>query len=86
MTTISYNKETEHYSDTFSYADPDTNCSPYSNAPRDGSSTGPCYLWSQSFNQYYIKKLDNGEGWNETINWQEAHSNTWGVDSGSGTV
>jgi hypothetical protein len=85
IVTIAYHQEWEHYSDTFSYANPSTNCSPYTAAPRDGSSTGPCYLWSQSFNQYYLSNLDNGRGWNESISWIEAHNNTWGVDTGSAT-
>ncbi len=80
-TTIAYTKETEHYSDLITYATPTTNCSPYSNAPRDGN--GACYLWSQSYNAYYITTLDNGEGWHEAITWQEAHSNTWGTDNGT---
>ncbi len=83
--TVSYTQKPEHYSDTFSYASPSSNCSPYSSAPRDGSVSGPCYLWSVSYNQYYISNLDNGRGWNESITWFEAHSNTWGVDTGSVT-
>jgi RHS repeat-associated protein len=83
VVTISYAQKWQHYSDLFSYATPSTNCSPYGAAPRDGSSTGPCYLWSQSFNQYYITNLDNGRGWNESITWVEAHSNTWGTDGGT---
>jgi len=82
---ISYQQKWEHYADLFSYAaNNGTVCSPYSNAPRDGSSSGPCYLWSQSYNAYYISNLDNGRGWNESITWKEAHSNTWGTDSGNG--
>src|SRR5258706_8955377 len=54
---IQYAQEWEHYSDLFSYAYYNGSnyiCSPYQNAPRDGGPSGPCYLWSQSFNQYYI--------------------------------
>ncbi len=43
----------------------------------------PCFLWSQTMNAYYINNLDNGQGWNENIVWQEVHGNTWGVDSGA---
>lgn len=86
VVTISYSKQTEHYADLFSYSNNGVGnvCSPYSAAPRDGSSTGPCYLWSQSYNAYYISNLDNGRGWHESITWKEAHGNTWGTDSGSG--
>src|SRR5579883_966889 len=85
VVTISYVQQWEHYSDTFSYSDNGAGdlCSSYANAPRDGSSTGPCYLWSVTYNHFYISNLDNGEGWNESITWQEAHSNTWGVDGGA---
>jgi hypothetical protein len=84
VTTIQYTQEYEHYSDLFTYSyNNGSVCSTYPAAPRDGSSSGPCYLWSRSYDQYYITNLDNGEGWNESISWKEAHSNTWGVDSGS---
>jgi RHS repeat-associated protein len=80
--TASYSPQTQHYSDLFSYSDNNAGdiCSPYANAPRSG---GFCYLWAQSFNQYYLSNLDNGRGWNESISWKEAHSNTWGTDGGS---
>ncbi|HEY1349190.1 MAG TPA: RHS repeat-associated core domain-containing protein [Ktedonobacteraceae bacterium] len=81
--TLTYASEHQHYADLNSYATPQTNCSPYSDAPRDGSPTGPCYLWSQSYNTFYLSTLDNGEGWHENITWQEAHSNAWGTDTGT---
>lgn len=80
---MTYEHHTTHYSDLFSYAIPSTNCAPTSWSPRDGSSSGPCYLWSESYNAYYLKTLNNGRGWQETINWKVAHSNTHGVDSGA---
>ncbi len=83
--TMHYGGYAEHYSDLFSYATPETNCSPYGAAPRDVSPTGPCYLWGQTYHQYYLNSLDNGQGWNESIVWKEAHANTWGLD-GAGAV
>ena len=80
--TMQYQQISEHYSDLFSYATPSTNCSPYGSAPRDGSATGPCYLWAMTYHQYYLSNLDNGAGWNESISWKEAHANTWGIDAG----
>jgi hypothetical protein len=56
--TIQYAEEQQHYSDLFSYSyNNGSVCSPYSDAPTDGSG-GPCFLWSNSFNQYYITNLD----------------------------
>lgn len=40
-------------------------------------------MWSQTYSQFYISNLDNGEGWNEAITWQEAHGNVWGTDGGT---
>lgn len=80
ITTMQYTAVDQHYSDLFSDAIPTNNCSPYKGAPHDGSY---CYLWSKSYNTYYLTNLDNGRGWNESISWQEAHANTWGVDGGA---
>lgn len=76
--TMQYTGFAEHYSDLFSDATPSTNCSPYGGAPHDGSG---CYLWAMTYHQYYLSNLDNGEGWHETITWEEAHANTWGLDA-----
>ena len=78
VTTMTYTKQTEHYEDLSYKATPTTNCGPSWN-------TG-CYLWSQSYNNYYISTLDNGEGWHETITWKEARNNTYGVYVPSGTT
>ncbi|GCE23204.1 RHS repeat-associated core domain-containing protein [Dictyobacter kobayashii] len=79
---ISYIQETEHYeaSDSAHHALPLGNCGP-SWTPR--YATNDCWLWQQTYNKYFIQNLDNGRGWNETINWSEAHGNTHGTDGGA---
>ncbi|WP_126556624.1 RHS repeat-associated core domain-containing protein [Dictyobacter kobayashii] len=79
---ISYIQETEHYeaSDSAHHAQPLGNCGP-SWTPR--YTTNDCWLWQQTYNKYFIQNLDNGRGWNETINWSEAHGNTHGTDGGA---
>ncbi|GER89989.1 hypothetical protein KDW_41510 [Dictyobacter vulcani] len=80
---IGYTPETEHYeaSDANHHAQPAANCGP-SWTPTDGLN-GPCWLWAQTYNKYFIQTFDNGRGWNETINWAEAHGNTHGTDGGA---
>jgi RHS repeat-associated protein len=67
-----------HYSDSFQIADPPTGCPGWVPIVN-----GNCLLWSQSYNARFLKVLDNGEGWNETMTWTEVHNNTHGVVSGS---
>ena len=78
---LSYSQLSIHYSDEWKYATPTTNCSPDSWSPRDGN--GACYLWSRTYNSWYLTTIDNGEGWNESISYLEEHNNTHGVDSGA---
>lgn len=75
---MTYTKQTEHYEDLSYKATPTTNCGPSWN-------TG-CYLWAQSYNNYYVSTLDNGEGWHENLTWKEARNNTYGVYVPSGTT
>lgn len=70
-----------HYDDEWSYATPVTNCSPDSWMPKDGN--GDCYLWSRTTQTWYLVNIDNGQDWNESFTWTEAHNNTHGVDSGA---
>ncbi|GCF10715.1 RHS repeat-associated core domain-containing protein [Dictyobacter arantiisoli] len=78
VTTMTYTKQTEHYEDLSYYATPSTNCGPSWNK------NNGCYLWSQTYNGYYLRTIDNGMGWNESVNWQEARNNTYGVYVPSG--
>ncbi|HVB22203.1 MAG TPA: hypothetical protein VNG51_09685, partial [Ktedonobacteraceae bacterium] len=79
--TMQYVSRTQHYEDTYQYAQPEgfTNCGA-SWIPRDSNG---CFLWAADFSSRYISNLDNGRGWNETIGWTEARNNTHGVNSGS---
>src|SRR5258708_14215366 len=77
--TMQYTNQPQHYSDLFTYATPTTNCSPAHWSPQNGNN---CYLWSRSYNAYYLSNLDNGRGCNETISWKEGRNKPHGVDVG----
>jgi hypothetical protein len=82
VTNMSYVAETEHYtaSDSAHIAQPTTNCGP---AWTPHYADGTCWLWQQTYNKYFLQNLDNGRGWNETVDWSESHGNTHGTDSGA---
>ncbi len=79
VVSLAYKTYGQHYVDEAYPASPTNNCFADWN-PRNAN--GDCFLWWQTYNTHYLTTIDNGRGWHENITWEEAHSNTHGVNDG----
>ncbi len=81
-TTFGYTTQTEYYEDSTFYPYSQSFCGPSWNT---GGNGGTCDLWSQSYagNSRYLSSIDNGQGLNQQISWENARNNTHGSASPS---
>jgi RHS repeat-associated protein len=81
-TTFGYTTQTEYYEDSTFFPYSQSFCGPSWNT---GGNGGTCDLWSQSYagNSRYLSSIDNGQGLNQQITWENARNNTHGSASPS---
>ncbi len=79
--TFSYNiPASQYYLDSSRHPASDAGCGPGYNSGQiwNGAYVG-CFLWSRSYNSFYMQTADNGEGLHQSFTWETTHNDTHGT-------
>ncbi|HEX8919814.1 MAG TPA: PA14 domain-containing protein, partial [Chloroflexota bacterium] len=82
LTSFGYSDQNQYYEDGTLTPPSAAGCGPW--GWNVGGNGNPCDLWAQSYesNNRYLSSADNHLGQTQTISWENARSNTHGVNAG----